>query len=50
VGLTGAGAEVGDPFGSDLQVYRATCAQLEELIAGAVKRLRTERGDAVDRE
>ena len=40
-------AEVGDPFGGDLDVYRATFAELEELVTCVVDRLaaETERGD-----
>jgi protein-tyrosine-phosphatase len=34
-GLKGSGAEVSDPFGSDIEVYRETYAQLEALIATA---------------
>ena len=49
VGLTGPEAEVSDPFGSDLEVYRETYAQLEELIRGAADRLLAEHRDATDR-
>ena len=38
VGLTGAEAEVGDPFGAGLEVYRATFDQLEGLAAVAAER------------
>jgi protein-tyrosine-phosphatase len=40
-------AEVSDPFGGDLDVYRNTCAELEGLVAATVERLATEgeRGD-----
>jgi len=41
-GRTGADAEVSDPFGGDLEVYRETCAELEALIAAAVERLARE--------
>jgi protein-tyrosine-phosphatase len=46
VGLTGAAAEVADPFGSDLDVYRSTYRQLQELIPGVVERLRKDGGRA----
>jgi protein-tyrosine-phosphatase len=39
VGKTGEEAEVGDPFGGDLEVYRDTCAELEALIATVADRL-----------
>jgi len=39
VGKTGEEAEVGDPFGGDLEVYRDTCAELEALIATGADRL-----------
>ena len=39
VGRTGEEAEVGDPFGGDLEVYRDTCAELEALIATVADRL-----------
>jgi protein-tyrosine-phosphatase len=39
VGKTGEDAEVGDPFGGDLEVYRDTCAELEALIATVADRL-----------
>jgi protein-tyrosine-phosphatase len=35
-------AEVGDPFGGDLEVYRDTCAELEALIAAVADRLASE--------
>jgi len=38
-GREGDEAEVGDPFGGDLEVYRDTCAELETLIAAAADRL-----------
>ena len=40
-------AEVSDPFGGDLDVYRDTCAELEALVAATADRLATEgqRGD-----
>ncbi len=39
VGLSGPEAEVADPFGSDLDVYRETYEQLESFIAKAADRL-----------
>lgn len=42
VGKTGENAEVGDPFGGDLEVYRDTCAELEALIATVADRLAAE--------
>lgn len=44
VGKTGDEAEVGDPFGGDLEVYRDTCAELEALIATVADRLAAEAG------
>jgi protein-tyrosine-phosphatase len=41
---TGPEAEVSDPFGGDLDVYRATFAELEELVRIAAGRLTGERG------
>ncbi|MGH7612724.1 MAG: low molecular weight protein arginine phosphatase [Gemmatimonadales bacterium] len=41
-GRTGEDAEVGDPFGGDLEVYRDTCAELETLIAAVADRLASE--------
>jgi protein arginine phosphatase len=41
-GGTGDDAEVGDPFGGDLEVYRDTCAELETLIATVADRLAEE--------
>lgn len=38
-GRAGPEAEVSDPFGGDLDVYRETFAELEELIRTAVERL-----------
>jgi protein-tyrosine-phosphatase len=35
-------AEVSDPFGGDLEVYRETCAELEALMAAVVERLARE--------
>jgi protein-tyrosine-phosphatase len=37
-GVTGADAEVSDPFGSDLPVYRQTFEEIQELVHGAVER------------
>lgn len=45
-GRTGPQAEVSDPFGGDLDVYRDTYVELEELVQLAVKRLATEFHDA----
>lgn len=39
VGRAGEDAEVGDPFGGDLDVYRDTCAELEALIGAVADRL-----------
>lgn len=41
-GREGDEAEVSDPFGGDLGVYRDTCAELDALIAAAVERLSKE--------
>lgn len=38
-GREGDGAEVSDPFGGALDVYRDTCAELEALIAAVVERV-----------
>jgi protein-tyrosine-phosphatase len=38
-GREGEEAEVGDPFGGDLEVYRDTCGELETLIAAVADRL-----------
>ncbi len=38
-GREGDEAEVSDPFGGDLEVYRDTCAELEGLIDAAVERI-----------
>jgi protein-tyrosine-phosphatase len=45
-GRTGPGAEVADPFGSDLDVYRDTFVELESLIELAADRLIREQADA----
>ena len=45
-GRRGPGAEVADPFGSDLDVYRDTFAELEVLIESAAERLMEEQADA----
>ncbi|HYS20724.1 MAG TPA: low molecular weight protein arginine phosphatase [Gemmatimonadales bacterium] len=42
-GREGDEAEVSDPFGGDLDVYRDTCAELEALVAAVVERLVKER-------
>lgn len=47
-GRTGPAAEVSDPFGSDLEVYRTTYEELTELVRGATDRLVREL-DAEDR-
>ena len=40
-------AEVSDPFGGDLEVYRTTCTELETLVGAAVDRIVSEaRGGA----
>jgi protein arginine phosphatase len=44
-GREGDEAEVSDPFGGDLDVYRDTCAELEALVAAVAERLATEGGD-----
>src|SRR5438046_7558777 len=38
-GREGDEAEVSDPFGGDLDVYRNTCVELEALIEAAVERI-----------
>src|SRR3989442_12734183 len=43
-GRDGEEAEVSDPFGGDLDVYRDTCAELEALVAAAVERIVAEAG------
>jgi protein-tyrosine-phosphatase len=43
-GRTGPEAEVSDPFGGDLELYRATYAELEELVRVAAGRLTKELG------
>jgi len=42
-GRTGPEAEVSDPFGGDLELYRATYTELEELVRAAVERMVSER-------
>jgi len=42
-GRSGADAEVADPFGGDLDVYRQTFGELEELVRVAAGRLTSER-------
>ena len=44
VGLTGPEAEVRDPFGSDLEVYRSTYLQLDGLIGQALERFNGDDG------
>jgi protein-tyrosine-phosphatase len=41
-GRSGPEAEISDPFGGELEVYRRTFEELEELIKAAVKRLTAE--------
>jgi protein-tyrosine-phosphatase len=43
-GRTGNDAEVSDPFGGDLDVYRATCVELTALVTAAVDRIVSEAG------
>ncbi len=43
-GRSGDAAEVSDPFGGDLDVYRDTSAELATLVAAAVDRIVTEAG------
>jgi protein-tyrosine-phosphatase len=40
----GDAAEVSDPFGGDLNVYRDTCVELTALVTTAVERIVTEAG------
>ena len=49
VGRKGPEAEVADPFGSDLEVYRGTYEELEELIREAADRIELEAHDADQR-
>ena len=44
VGRGPEAAEVSDPFGGDLDVYRDTCTELATLVAAAVERIVTEAG------
>ena len=44
-GLTGAAAEVSDPFGADIEAYRDTFDQLESLLSISLDRLMTELAD-----
>jgi protein-tyrosine-phosphatase len=46
VGRSGPEAEVPDPFGSDIDIYRETYAQLEQMVRSAADRLIAERKDA----
>ncbi len=41
-GREGNEAEVSDPFGGNLDVYRDTCAELDALVAAVVERLAAE--------
>ena len=43
-GRSGDSAEVSDPFGGDLNIYRETCVELAELVTAAVERIVTEAG------
>jgi len=43
VGRAGAGADVTDPFGGELDDYRTTFAELSELIDGVVAKVAAER-------
>jgi len=43
-GREGEAAEVSDPFGGDLNVYRDTCVELAALVAAGVERIVTEAG------
>lgn len=45
-GDSGTDAEVSDPFGSDLEVYRETFEQLDRLVRLAVDRLLNQEADA----
>lgn len=47
-GREGDAAEVSDPFGGDLEVYRETCIELEALVAAVAERLVAE-GKSGDR-
>ena len=47
-GRDGDEAEVSDPFGGDLEVYRHTCVELEALVGNTAERLATE-GKSGDR-
>lgn len=49
-GRTGPEAEVSDPFGGDLELYRETYAELETLIRAAIERLVSELRDSRQRE
>ena len=49
VGRKGPEAEVADPFGSDLEVYRDTQEELDELIREAADRIEQEARDADQR-
>lgn len=44
-GREGEAAEVSDPFGGDLDVYRDTCTELEGLIGAVAARIARERTD-----
>jgi len=48
-GITGPEAEVSDPFGAGLDVYRETFGQLTDFIAAATERFVRERGESDSR-
>ncbi len=50
VGKTGQEAEVADPFGADLDTYRATFDQLSGLVAAAADRIVEDSGDGYKRD
>jgi protein-tyrosine-phosphatase len=43
-GRGGESAEVSDPFGGDLNIYRETCVELAALVAASLDRIVTEAG------
>jgi len=48
-GRQGEEAEVSDPFGAGLTIYRETCAELEAIVAAAVNRLAQEIAGGAER-
>ncbi len=50
VGRAGGAAEVTDPFGSGLEIYRQTYEELEQLVQAAADRLANEYRDASQRD